>query len=144
MWRLKSSGTSSTHLRTVSFAFFHIGGFRGCFTLSTHLFVSLSDFPLTLARWPMASEHCWQTSDFLSYWPRMPSGISIIVKNFKKKEKLSCFLEKISRSPKISRKRSCGPLLNQSQTQIHYEISFLMTLLICAFPFKEHTSKEFC
>ena len=21
------------------------------------------DFPLTLARWPMASEHCWQTSD---------------------------------------------------------------------------------
>ena len=47
-------------------------------------------------------------------------------------------------SPKISRKRSCDPLFNQSQNQIHYEISFLMRLLICPFPFKEHTSKELC
>ena len=47
-------------------------------------------------------------------------------------------------SPKISRKRSCDPLFNQSQNQIDYEISFLMRLLICPFPFKEHTSKELC
>ena len=47
-------------------------------------------------------------------------------------------------SPKISRKRSCDPLFNQSENQIHYEISFLMRLLICPFPFKEHTSKELC
>ena len=47
-------------------------------------------------------------------------------------------------SPKISRERSCDPLFNQSQTQIHYEISFLMRLAICPFPFKEHTSKELC
>ena len=47
-------------------------------------------------------------------------------------------------SPKISRKRSCDPLFNQSENQIHYEISFLMRLLICPFPFKEHTSQELC
>ena len=47
-------------------------------------------------------------------------------------------------SPKVSRKRSCDPLFNQSENQIHYEISFLMRLLICPFPFKEHTSKELC
>ena len=47
-------------------------------------------------------------------------------------------------SPKISRKRSCDPLFNQSENQIHYEISFLMRLLIFPFPFKEHTSKELC
>ena len=47
-------------------------------------------------------------------------------------------------SPKISRERSCDPLFNQSQIQIHYEISFLMRLLICPFPFKEHTSIELC
>ena len=47
-------------------------------------------------------------------------------------------------SPKISRKRSCEPLFNQSENQIHYEISFLMRLLFCPFPFKEHTSKELC
>ena len=47
-------------------------------------------------------------------------------------------------SPKISRKRSCDPLFNQSENQIHYEISFLMRLPICPFPFKEHTSKELC
>ena len=47
-------------------------------------------------------------------------------------------------SPKISRKRSCDPLFNQSENLIHYEISFLMRLLICPFPFKEHTSKELC
>ena len=47
-------------------------------------------------------------------------------------------------SPKISRKRSCDLLFNQSQNQIHYEISFLMRLLICPFPFKEHTSEELC
>ena len=35
-------------------------------------------FPLTLARWPIASEHCRWTSDFLSYWPRLASGISKI------------------------------------------------------------------
>ena len=45
-------------------------------------------------------------------------------------------------SPKISRKRSCNPLFNQSENQIHYEISFLMRLLICPFPFKEHTSER--
>ena len=37
-----------------------------------------TDFPLTLARWPMASEHCRRTSDFLSYWPGLASGISKI------------------------------------------------------------------
>ena len=37
--------------------------------------VPYSDFPLTLARWPMASEHCRRTSDFLSYWPGLASGI---------------------------------------------------------------------
>ena len=47
-------------------------------------------------------------------------------------------------SPKISRKRSCDPLFNQSENQIHYEISFLMRLLIWPLPFKEHTSKELC
>ena len=47
-------------------------------------------------------------------------------------------------SQKTSRKRSCDPLFNQSENQIHYEISFLMRLLICPFPFKEHTSKELC
>ena len=47
-------------------------------------------------------------------------------------------------SPKVSRKRSCDPLFNQSENQIHYEISFLIRLLICPFPFKEHTSKELC
>ena len=47
-------------------------------------------------------------------------------------------------SPKISKERSCDPLFNQSQIQIHYEISFLMRLLICSFPFKEHTSIELC
>ena len=47
-------------------------------------------------------------------------------------------------SPKISRERSCDLLFNQSQTQIHYEISFWMRLLICPFPFKEHTSIELC
>ena len=47
-------------------------------------------------------------------------------------------------SPKVSRKKSCDPLFNQSENQIHYEISFLMRLLICPFPFKEHTSKELC
>ena len=40
--------------------------------------VSTPDFPLTLARWPMASEHCRRTSDFLSYWPGLASGISKI------------------------------------------------------------------
>ena len=39
---------------------------------------SNSDFPLTLARWQMASEHCRRTSDFLSYWPGLDSGISKI------------------------------------------------------------------
>ena len=45
-------------------------------------------------------------------------------------------------SPKVSNKRSCHPLLNQSETQIHYEISFLMRLYICPFWFKEHTIKS--
>ena len=36
----------------------------------------VADFLLTLARWPMASEHCRRTSDFLSYWPGLASGIS--------------------------------------------------------------------
>ena len=40
--------------------------------------VSHSVFPLALARWPMASENYRQTSDFLNYWPRLASGISII------------------------------------------------------------------
>ena len=47
-------------------------------------------------------------------------------------------------SPKISRERSFDPLFNQPETQIHYEISFLMKLTICPFPSKEHTSKELC
>ena len=33
-------------------------------------------------------------------------------------------------------------LYSQSECQIHYQISFLMRLLICPFPFKEHTSKS--
>ena len=41
-------------------------------------------FLLTLARWPMASEHCWRTSDSLSYWPGLASGISTVAENFKK------------------------------------------------------------
>ena len=48
------------------------------------IFVLLTDFPLTLARWPMASEHCWRTSDFLSYWPGLDSGISTIAEKYKK------------------------------------------------------------
>ena len=47
-------------------------------------------------------------------------------------------------SPKMSRKKSCDPLLDQLQTQNHYEISFLMRFLICPFPFKEHCSIELC
>ena len=45
---------------------------------------------------------------------------------------------------KILQKRSCDPLFSQSGSQIHYQISFLMRLLIFPFPFKEHTSKELC
>ena len=37
-----------------------------------------TDFLLTLADWPMASEHCQWTSDFLSYWPRLASSISTV------------------------------------------------------------------
>ena len=47
-------------------------------------------------------------------------------------------------SLKFSRRRSCDPLFSQSGSQIHYQISFLMRLLISPFPFKEHTSKELC
>ena len=47
-------------------------------------------------------------------------------------------------SLKFSRRRSCDPLFSQSGSQIHYQISFLMRLLIFPFPFKEHTSKEPC
>ena len=47
-------------------------------------------------------------------------------------------------SLKFSRKTSCDPLFSQSGSQIHYQISFLMRLAICPFPFKEHTSKELC
>ena len=47
-------------------------------------------------------------------------------------------------SLKFSRRRSCDPLFSQSGSQIHYQISFLMRLLIVPFPFKEHTSKELC
>ena len=47
-------------------------------------------------------------------------------------------------SLKFSRRRSCDPLFSQSGSQIHYQISFLMRLLIFLFPFKEHTSKELC
>ena len=54
--------------------------------------LGVTDFPLTLARWPMASEHCWQTSDFLSYWPRLASGISKIVEKSKKERKTKLFL----------------------------------------------------
>ena len=46
----------------------------------------MTDFLLTLARWPMASEHCRRTSDFLSYWPRLPSGTSTIAKNFEERK----------------------------------------------------------
>ena len=45
---------------------------------------------------------------------------------------------------KILQKRSCDPQFSQSESQIHYQISFLMRLLIFPFPFKEHTSKELC
>ena len=47
-------------------------------------------------------------------------------------------------SLKFSRRRSCDPLFSQSGSQIHYQISFLMRLLIFPFPFKEHTSQELC
>ena len=40
----------------------------------------------------MASEHCRWTSDFLSYWPGLTSGIQQLWKS-KKKGKLNCFLE---------------------------------------------------
>ena len=49
-------------------------------------FAWTTDFPLTLARWPMASEHCRRTSDFLSYWPGLASGISKITEKLKKKK----------------------------------------------------------
>ena len=52
----------------------------------------MSDFPLTLARWPMASELCRRTSDFLSYWPGLACGISKIVEKFKKKKDYKLFL----------------------------------------------------
>ena len=45
---------------------------------------------------------------------------------------------------KILQKSSCDPQFSQSESQIHYKISFLMRLLIFPFPFKEHTSKELC
>ena len=45
---------------------------------------------------------------------------------------------------KILQKRSCDPQFSQSESQIHYQISFLMRLLIFPFPFKEHTSEELC
>ena len=45
---------------------------------------------------------------------------------------------------KILQKRSCDPQFSQSESQIHYQISFLMRVLIFPFPFKEHTSKELC
>ena len=45
---------------------------------------------------------------------------------------------------KILQKRSCDPQFSQSESQIHYQISFLMRLLIFPSPFKEHTSKELC
>ena len=45
---------------------------------------------------------------------------------------------------KILQKRSCDPQFSQSESQIHYQMSFLMRLLIFPFPFKEHTSKELC
>ena len=47
-------------------------------------------------------------------------------------------------SLKFSRKGSCDPLFSQSEFQIHYQISFLMRLLIFPFVFKEPTSKELC
>ena len=47
-------------------------------------------------------------------------------------------------SLKFSRKRLCDALFSQSGSQIHYQISFLMRLATCPFPFKEHTSKELC
>ena len=47
-------------------------------------------------------------------------------------------------SLKFSRRRSCDPLFRKSGSQIPYQISFLMRLLIFPFPFKEHTSKELC
>ena len=34
----------------------------------------------------MASEHCQQTSDFLSYWPGLASGISTIAEKLKKRK----------------------------------------------------------
>ena len=37
---------------------------------------------------------------------------------------------------KILQKRSCDPLFSQSGSQIHYQISFLMRLLIFPFPLK--------
>ena len=55
----------------------------------THLHIYfMTDFPLTLARWPMAGEHCQQTSGFLSYWPRLASGISSIAEKSKRETKL--------------------------------------------------------
>ena len=54
---------------------------KTCNTVSEFMH-SNSDFPLTLACWPMASEHCWQTSNFLSYWPGLARGISTIAGSF--------------------------------------------------------------
>ena len=39
-----------------------------------------ADSLLALARWPISSEHCWRTSDFLSYWPGLACGVSTIAK----------------------------------------------------------------
>ena len=43
-------------------------------------------------------------------------------------------------SLKFSRRRSCDPLFSQSGSQIHYQISFLMRLLIFPFPFNPFTT----
>ena len=100
-----------------------------------------TDFPLTLARWPMASEHWWRTSDFLSYWPGLPSGIPTIVKNFKKrKTKLFSWknLQFSKNLKKIVMWPSVEPItdLNSLWNLIFDEFLF------CPFPFKEHTSKD--
>ena len=64
----------------------------GMFNVQTDCDPMPTVFPLTLAWWPMTSEYYWWTSEFLSYWARLVSGILTIVAN-DEKEKWNWFFK---------------------------------------------------
>ena len=73
-------------------------------------------------------------------------GVNVVKMWWKCSEKMSwkdffCG-ENCPKSPEISLKKSCDPLINQSQTWNHYEVSFFMRLCPCPFPIKEHSCCE--